>query len=144
MLPSMIRRLAIAVVLALGLGGLFVGSVFAISELGGEVVTLTSFGAGGAPFHTHLWVVDAEEMPWLRAGQPGERWLARIRANPRVLLRRHGTESRYTAVPVTDPATRDRINALMRQKYGWADRTISLLRDGKKSVPVRLEAEPAG
>ena len=137
----MIRRLAIAVALALGLGAVFVGSVFAASELGGEVVTLTSFGAGGARFHTHLWIVDADGAAWLRAGQPGEGWLARIRSDPQVLLRRHGVEGRYRAVPVSDPEIRDRIHGLMRKKYGWADEYISLIRDGSKSVPVRLEPD---
>jgi hypothetical protein len=137
----LIRRLSIAVAMALGLGALFVGSVFAASELGGEVVTLISFGPRGSAYHTHLWVVDADGSAWLRAGQPGERWLARIRANPHVLLERSGARKRYRAVP--DPAARDRIQALMREKYGLADRYIAMLRDGSRSIPVRLEPEAA-
>jgi hypothetical protein len=138
-----IRRLFIAVALAVGLGALFVGSIFTASELGGEVVTLTSFDAGGARFHTHLWIVDADGSAWLRAGQPGEGWLARIRSDPHVLVARNGVEGRYLAVPVSDPTTRDRIHALMREKYGWADRYISMIRDGSKSVPVRLDPDAA-
>lgn len=138
----MIRRLAIAVALALGLGALFVGSIFAASELGGEVVRITTFGPGGAPFHTHVWVVDVDGTPWLRAGEPASGWLARIRSDPHVLVLRGGEEKHWLAVPVSDPAWRDRVQALMRQKYGWADRYIALIRDGSRSVPVRLDAEP--
>jgi hypothetical protein len=43
------------------------------------------------------------------------------------------------AVPVHDPAIRDRIHALMRDKYPFADRLISVMRDPSGSVPVRLE-----
>jgi hypothetical protein len=136
-----IRWLAIAGGLALALAVLFVGSLFAASELGGEVVRLTTFDASGTAFHTHLWVVDTDGSSWLRAGNPSSGWLVRIRSEPHVLVERSGTEERYRAVPVPDPATRDRIHALMRQKYGWADHYISLVRDGTRSVAVRLEPD---
>jgi hypothetical protein len=46
---------------------------------------------------------------------------------------------RYRALPVRQPQVRDRIHALMREKYGMADRLVSLIRDPAQSVPVRLE-----
>jgi hypothetical protein len=41
-------------------------------------------------------------------------------------------------------STRDRIHALMREKYGTADRLVGVLRDPAQSVPVRLESLGAG
>jgi hypothetical protein len=40
---------------------------------------------------------------------------------------------------VRQPQVRDRIHALMREKYGRADQLVSVLRDPAQSVPVRLE-----
>lgn len=42
-----------------------------------------------------------------------------------------------------DPATRDRVHALMAEKYGWAEKVIAAMRDGSQSVPVRLAERPS-
>jgi hypothetical protein len=116
----------------------FVGAIFAASEYGGEVVTLRTQN-GGVRGNTHLWVVDDAGFAWLRAGQPTSGWLARIDANPEVVVERGGVATHFHAVPVRDPVVRDRIHALMRAKYPWADRFISVMRNPNGSVPVRLE-----
>jgi len=131
-----IRRIVavlLAVSLALGIG------VMGASELGGEIVTLhTSSPDGDA--ETRIWVVDDMGHAWLRAGAPGNGWLLRIDANPDVVVERAGQSTRFRAVPVRDDATlRDRIHELMKQKYTWADAIVSLMRDGAKSVPIRLD-----
>jgi hypothetical protein len=120
---------------------LFVGAIFGASEFGGEVVHLHTRDAQGEHV-THLWVVDDAGFAWLRAGMPDSGWLARIQNDPNVTVDRRGETLRFRAVPVHDPAVRDRIHALMREKYPWADRLISSLRDANGSVPVKLE--PAG
>ena len=123
----------LAVVLALGIG------LFGVSELGGEIVTLRTSTPDGTA-STRIWVVDDAGHAWLRAGSPGNGWLVRIDANPDVTVERAGQVTRFRAVPVRDdPTLRDRIHALMREKYTWADRIVSLLRDGSKSVPIRLD-----
>jgi len=142
-----IRRIlavVIAISLALGLG------VMGASELGGEVVTLRTNAPGGEA-ETRIWVVDDGGSAWLRAGNPGSGWLQRIDADPDVVVERAGESTRYRAVPVrNDPTLRDRIHALMREKYTWADRIVSLIGDRAQSVPIRLDpveaaapAEPA-
>jgi hypothetical protein len=133
-----IVAVGLAVLMALGIG------IFGVSELGGEIVTLgTSSSDGGAS--TRIWVVDDAGHAWLRAGSPGNGWLTRIDANPDVTIERAGVLTRYTAVPVRDdPGLRDRIHALMRAKYTWADRIVSLMRDGSKSVPIRLDPVAPG
>lgn len=131
-----VRRI---LVLVLVLVVAFFGVVFAASELGVEVVNLVTKDADGAEHSTHLWVVDDAGFPWLRAGVPSSGWLVRIQANPDVEVERGGVTYRMRAVPVPEPAVRDRIHALMRERYGWADRIVSLIRDPDGSVPVRLE-----
>ena len=134
-----VLAVVLAAALALGIG------IFGASELGGEIVTLGTSSPGGEA-HTRIWVVDDAGHAWLRAGSPGSGWLVRIDANPDVTLERVGQITRYHAVPVrNDPTLRDRIHALMREKYTWADRVVSLMRDSSKSVPIRLDpVEPGG
>jgi hypothetical protein len=132
----------LAVVLAFALA--VVLAIFAASELGGEVVTLQTNGPDGVA-ETRTWIVDDGGYAWLRSGTPQNGWLLRIEADPEVLIERDGEKSAFRAVPVLgDPAVRDRIHALMREKYTWGDRVVSLIRDGEKSVPIRLEPVDAG
>lgn len=131
--------IGLAVLMALGVG------IFGVSELGGEIVTLETHTPDGDS-STRIWVVDDAGRAWLRAGTPDNGWLKRIDANPDVSVERNGEPTRYKAVPVRDdPALRDRIHQLMRDKYTWADRIVSLMRDGSSSVPIRLDPiEPGG
>lgn len=117
----------------------FVGAIFAASEMAGEIVVLETRDAAGEPVETRLWVVDHEGHAWLRAGQPTSGWFVRLETEPEVRVERDGVRAAYRAVPVDDPAIRDRIHALNRDKYGGYDAFISLARDGSLSIPVRLD-----
>jgi hypothetical protein len=133
---SLLLRL-LGVVLALVV--LFFAAVFGASEFGGEVVKLDTVDASGAHHTTHLWVVDDGGFAWLRAGVPTSGWLVRLEAHPDVTVERGGVSYEMKAVPVREPAIRDRIHALMRDKYPWADRLVSVMRDPNGSVAVRLD-----
>lgn len=132
---KLIRRIVVWVlVLALSFGG----SIYGASELGGEIVTLrTRDGAKEA--ETRLWVVDDGGFQYLRAGDPGSGWLQRIGLDPEVVVERNGVATRYRGVPVIgDPEQPERLHARMREKYGIADRIVSVLGDRSLSVAVRL------
>ena len=109
------------------------------SELGGEIVTIRTLDDSSEQAGTRLWVVDDGSFAWLRAGQAQSGWLARIDARPLIEVERGGRTRAFRAVPVRDPAARDRVHALMAEKYGFADRIISVMRDGSQSVAIRLE-----
>jgi hypothetical protein len=115
------------------------GSVMIASEVGGEVVTISTEGDAGEPVTTRVWIVDDGGFAWLRAGQAGSGWLSRIEAHPEVEVERGGRTETFRAVPVRDAAVRDRIHERMAEKYGFADRLISGMRDPKGSVAIRLE-----
>lgn len=124
------------------LAALIVGGLFAASEIGGEVVVLHTRDASGADLSTHLWIVDDGGFAWLRSGLPTSGWFVRLEARPDVSVERAGQTTRYRAVPVRSPEARERIHALMREKYGWADRLISATRDARASIAVRLDPAP--
>ena len=130
-----LRRLfALALGLAVALGVLYV----ALAE-SGEVVVLETHDASGEVQRTRLWVVDDAGFAWLRTGDATSPWLARVRANPDVVLARGGERHSHRAVPVEDAATRDRINALTLEKYGWRERALRLGMDPSGTTPIRLE-----
>lgn len=122
--------------LGLLLFGIVVIFVFA-GELGGEVVTLRTADIVGVMHDTSVWVVDDGGRQWVRAGSPKASWYERIVVKPEVELVRKGETGRYTAVPVE--GSRERINALMAERYGWADRLIGLMRSRDGAVAIRLD-----
>jgi len=122
-----------AVVLALGV---FYG---VLAESGEVVVLETRDGAGGV-HETRLWVVDHGGYAWLRTGEAKAPWLARLRANPEVAVTRAGQRRTYRAVVVDEAETRERINALELEKYGWRESVLRVVAmDPAGATPIRLE-----
>jgi hypothetical protein len=128
-----IRRLA-AVVMAAALA--FAGVTWWALE-GGEVGIL-----GTASGRIHVWPVDDDTgTTWIEAGNPERPFLRDVAADPTVELARDGVARRYRAEPIATPEAHDHIRALLRAKYGFADRWINLLVDTSRSVAVRLQPE---
>ena len=111
-----------------------------IAAESGEVVVVRTRDAAGAWHETRLWIVEDAGTSWLRAGTAEAGWLARVEADPDIEVVRGGETRARRGLP--EPARRERIDALMRRKYGWADAYISFLVGRGGSVPVRL-ADPA-
>jgi hypothetical protein len=90
----MLRRILVGVAgLVLALGAFY----FALAE-SAEVVVLETRDATGA-HSTRLWVIDDAGSAWLRTGDPTSPWLARLRANPEVVVARRGERREYRAPP---------------------------------------------
>lgn len=104
----------------------------------GEVVTLVTFDARGRPVEHGLWIVDLDGVAYVRAANSHERWLVRLTEQPEVHLERHGGLLTVRGVPQTDPSLASAVDRAMAEKYGFLDRTLHLLRDHSRSVPVRL------
>lgn len=136
----MIRGIVwIAGVILLVVIGVF-GMQFVASE-SGEVVVLHSIDAAGAEQETRLWVVDFEDSAYLRVGADGSGWYSRLQAHPEARVQRGAQIGRYRIVP--RPEFSAQINALMREKYGWADGYISLMFDREGAIPLQLIPLPA-
>ena len=120
---------------------LFGAALLAASEYGGETVELETLDERGNSFFTKLWVVDIHEEPWLRAGDPESTWLMRLKVDSEVFLIRAGERKPYVAE--VSEFDGERINFMMREKYGYADQLISLIHDPEAVVAIRL-VEPEG
>jgi hypothetical protein len=124
------KILLFLVALAVG----FVAAVALASELGGELVSLTTNDASGGQRSTSLWVVDSDGFAYLRSGNQDSGWYERVVADPNVEVERDGRSRRYTAQPAADRT--HEIDALMAEKYGWADTLISPIR--RDPIAIRL------
>src|SRR5262245_48914136 len=135
----MLRRIRSFLFLVMSAAFLAVFAVYAISEIGPEVVTVETFAKNGQAIPTRLWVVDAAGHPWLRASVDGSEWLRRLEAQPRVIMHRVTDVREFTAVPVRDDAAVDKVETLMRSKYGLRDWILSWIRPEGHSVAIRLD-----
>ena len=129
------RRAGRIAVLALALALALAAAHLALIEVGREVVTLRTQRADGSWRSVRLWAVDDDGAVWVHSG--GDDWLPRF-ANPVVELERAGRTRRYRATPV--PGPHPRIHALLRAKYGIADRWVRFVGPDDASVcAVRLD-----
>jgi hypothetical protein len=134
------RKVAVAIGAALGLF-LLLGLAQLLASESGEVVVLETLDAAGQPHETRLWVVEDAGAAWVRGG-PDSGWVQRLLERPEVRAERAGAQSSFLAVPDRDPAVRDRVNVLMREKYGFADRFIAVTlgdADREAALPIRLD-----
>ena len=109
---------------------------------GGEVVVISTHGAGNAVRRTRVWIATDGESDWLEANNPSTPWYLDVVANDALTVERGGTTERYRARPLATADGHARIRALMSAKYGWADRWVGWLFSEPESVAVRLEPGP--
>lgn len=108
---------------------------------GFEVAVLRTFSNGNDAY-TSVWVLDDEEngFVWLRAHRGDRRWLARLREDPQVGLRRRGGRSlRYVARVFDDDASRAYVSTGFREKYGLMEWAREWTQDSEV-IPVRLRS----
>ena len=103
-----------------------------------EVVELHTLDEQGEEVITRLWVVDDSGYQYLRVGEGGSGWFSRIQANEEFEVTRNDRRYKYTAVLREEES--ERINELMREKYGWGDSLIEILVGGREaSIPIELQ-----
>jgi hypothetical protein len=129
-----VKRAALVVLVALLLFG--TGTWLALESQ--EVVVLRTRSADGSTRETRIWVADSQGLPWIEAATPERSWYRELVAHPRVELVRSGTTRPFMAEPVEGSEGHEKIRALLRDRYGFADWWVGLLQDTSRSVAVRL------
>jgi hypothetical protein len=130
------RRIALGVGVVAAVALLLVLAHLAVIEVGREVATLRTQRADGSWQETRLWIVDDGGSAWLHSA--GADWERRFAGDPVVEVERGGVTRRYRAHAV--PGPHPRVDALLREKYGWADRWVRLIGpDYEHTLPVRLD-----
>lgn len=103
-----------------------------------ETVILRTIDVAHQDRFVTLWVVEDDGHIWIRAENRDRHWLADLRANPVVELRRRGETHRYRAQPFDDPEAIGYVDGLFREKYGVADWLRAQVTD-RDPLPIRLE-----
>lgn len=104
----------------------------------GEIAVLRTTGTGHIEHYASVWYVRANHALWIRAENRERRWLAEIRANPRVELAIGGQTRAYEASPMDIPDYQAYIDAEFRAKYGVAD-WVRSLRGDRVTLPIQLK-----
>lgn len=102
-----------------------------------EVVELHTTDESGEKQTTRLWIVDDEELQYLRVGADGSEWFNHILSSNAVKLTRNGETIHYRTVLREDKSSRN--NVLMQAKYTSSDTYIGALVGGRNdSIPIEL------
>ena len=88
-------------------------------------------------------VVGTRSAVFAPVGGPDSGWVQRLLHSPEVRAEHSGHWVSFRAVPDRNPATRNRVNALMREKYGFADRFIAItLGDSEREGALAIRLDP--
>jgi hypothetical protein len=131
-----VRYLLLGTLILVVVATLTVLGHLAVIEIGRDVVVLRTQRPDGTWQKTRLWIVDEGSSSWLHSG--GADWLGRFDGEPVVEVERRGQILRYRAHAV--PGPHPRVHALLREKYGLADRWVRFIGpDDERTVAVRLD-----
>jgi hypothetical protein len=99
---------------------------------------------GGSVGPVTIWVVVDGDDVYVRSyrGSAG-RWYQALTAHPEGVLHAGQLDIPFRAVPVTDPATLERVSEAYRRKYErkWPQETAGMVTD--EVLPTTLRLEPA-
>jgi hypothetical protein len=123
------------------LGGLAVLAAVALGSYAAgeqrEVVVLYTRDELGKEWASKMWVVDLDDVVWVRVANPRRAWYQRLLADPKVELERGGRREPRLALPDRSPEAREMVDEAFAAKYGWVDRWYGLLLR-RDPVPIRL------
>lgn len=118
------------------------GAATWIALEGQEVVVLHTQRPGGDPHATRVWIADDDGTSWVEAATAERPFYQDLLVAPALEVERGGVRLRMRGQPIPGPEGHARIRAMLRAKYGLADRFVGMLVDTSGSVAVKLV--PAG
>jgi hypothetical protein len=104
-----------------------------VAEVG--TVEVLTVDEDGSPRETTVWLAVVDGQGYLRTG--GTRWGGNLERDPQLVLRIEEREYALRSEAVEDEALRERITAAFREKYGFTDALIGLVR-GDHPMIMRL------
>lgn len=97
-----------------------------------EHVWAITTDADGDARETKVWLAVVDGQGFLRTG--GSRWGENLQRAPQLRLRIEGVEYPLRADFIEDEDFRARIEAAFREKYGWSDAFVGLMRFGRPKI----------
>ena len=136
------KWLYLAIGILVGVPLVFSATMYAASELGGEVVVLHRTSGDGSIDRVRLWIVEDGTGTWIEHGSPDAAWIARLAHDPVITVARNGTSRQYRAS--ADRGSHALYHRLRRDRYGFADRLVAMVGGGVdacEGTPVRLDPD---
>jgi hypothetical protein len=127
--------------LVLGAAAAF-GATTLVALEGKDVAVLHTRDDTGGARRTRVWVAESDGALWVEAATPERGFYRDLLQRPEIDVEHAGRAQRMIARAEPGDAGHRRIRALLRDKYGWADRWVALLQDTSRSVAVRLDPAP--
>lgn len=106
-----------------------------------ETVTALTQDEKGDVRETTIWLVMVDGQAYIRTSNRSG-WGKDVARNPAIALRVEGVDYPVTATFVGDPDERERVAARFREKYGFEDAFIGILRGSNPPI-MRLDARNA-
>jgi hypothetical protein len=138
---KVMRRLVLA---AAAFAAIF-GAVTLLALEGQSVAVLHTTSPGGEIHRTRVWFAEHDGALWIESATESRPFYLDVAAQPALEMEILGPPwardpklRRGRAELVPEPGGHDRIRALLREKYGWADAWIALLQDTSGSRAVRV------
>jgi hypothetical protein len=105
-----------------------------------EEVDIETMAPGGPAHRTTIWVMVDGDDAFVRSvrGERG-RWYREATANPAVAIHVDGRRLPATAIPATDPASIERTNVALREKYEGIDGYAPMIEPKVFGTTLRLE-----
>lgn len=103
-----------------------------------ETVTVTTETEEGEPHETTIWLVMVDGNGYIRTSKRSG-WGKNVRRNPLITLRVEGTDFPVSVTFVEDEDEYDRVKARFREKYGFEDAFIGILRGANPPI-MRLDS----
>ena len=103
-----------------------------------EEVEVVTRDEDGAARETTVWLAVVDGQGYLRTSQ-STTWGGNVARDADLMLRIDASEYALRAVAIEDDALRARIAAAFREKYGFTDRMLDLVRGGR---PRMLRLDP--
>ena len=97
-----------------------------------RVVNVVTHDEDGDVRDKKIWLAVLDGQGYIRTG--GTRWGDSIERDPRLVLRIEGREYLLRAEFVEDDALRERIVAGFREKYGWTDGALNIIRGSRPRI----------
>ena len=145
-MPRAVRALAAARLAAAGVAALALGAATALahpvnwSQLADvDTIEIMSSNEDGSTRTTTIWLAVRKGEGYIRTG--GTRWGANVERNPDVVVRIAGRDYPLRATRITDPVVFDEVNEVFRQKYGFPDAVMGVLR-GLLGEPKIMRLDP--
>lgn len=97
-----------------------------------DVVNVVSRDEDGDPRDTKVWLAVVDGEGYIRTGNTT--WGGNVVRDPRIVLRIAEREYPLRAEFVEDDALRKRVGSAFREKYGFQDSLLSILRGGRPKI----------